>query len=84
MVPDGQSRYKRKNSRGERVNSLKLLQSKVSQLSKLPESFVSASATGYYQENTSKPQNELDTPGENFLSKVVIDWEKEMEKEFEK
>ena len=76
------SRYKRKILES-RVNSLKLLQSKVSQLSKLPESFVSASATGYYQENTSKPQNELDTPGENFLSKVVIDWEKEME-EFEK
>jgi len=73
------SRYKRKILES-RVNSLKLLQSKVSKLSKLPESFVSASATGYYQENTSKPQNELDLPGENFLSKVVIEWEKEMKK----
>ena len=73
------SRHKRKILES-RVNSLKLLQSKVSQLSKLPESFVSASATGYYQENTPKPQNELDLPGENFLSKVVIEWEKEMKK----
>ncbi len=73
------SRYKRKILES-RVNSLKLLQGKVSKLSKLPESFVSASATGYYQENTSKPQNELDLPGENFLSKVVIEWEKEMKK----
>ena len=73
------SRYKRKILES-RVNSLKLLQSKVSKLSKLPESFVSASATGYYQENTPKPQKELDIPGENFLSKVVIEWEKEMKK----
>ena len=76
------SRYKRKILES-RVNSLKLLQSKVSKLSKLPESFVSASATGYYQENTPKPQKESDKPGENFLSKVVIEWEKEMKK-FEK
>ena len=73
------SRYKRKILES-RVNSLKLLQSKVSKLSKLPESFVSASATGYYQENTPKPQKESDKPGENFLSKVVIEWEKEMKK----
>ena len=58
MVPDGQVGIKEKILES-RVNSLKLLQNKVSQLSKLPESFVSASATGYYQENTSKPQNEL-------------------------
>ena len=44
----------------------------------MPKSFISASATGYYKENTINPQKEDDISGDNFLSYVVQEWEKEI------
>ena len=47
-------------------------------MKELPKSFISASATGFYEVNTDNPQAETDLPGNNFLSDVVQQWEKEI------
>ena len=69
--------YKRKILES-RVNSTKLLYDKIKKLKHTPKSIVSASATGYYTNNTVNPQNESSKPGDDFLSKVVMKWEKEI------
>ena len=61
-----------------RVNSTRLLFDKIKKRKQLPKSFISASATGYYKENTINPQKEDDISGDNFLSYVVQEWEKEI------
>ena len=61
-----------------RVNSTRLLYDKIKDREQLPKSFISASATGYYKENTINPQSENDIAGDNFLSNVVQEWEKEI------
>ena len=61
-----------------RVNSTRLLFNKIKERKQLPKSFISASATGFYSENTLRPQKENDKPGNNFLSIVVKEWEKEI------
>ena len=71
------SNYKRKIL-DSRVNSTRLLFNKVKEMKKLPKSFISASATGFYEVNTDNPQAETDLPGNNFLSDVVQQWEKEI------
>ena len=69
------SNYKRKIL-DSRVNSTRLLFNKVKEMKELPKSFISASATGFYEVNTDNPQAETDLPGNNFLSDVVQQWEK--------
>ena len=71
------SNYKRKIL-DSRVNSTRLLFNKVKEMKELPKSFISASATGFYEVNTENPQVETDLPGNNFLSDVVQQWEKEI------
>ena len=71
------SNYKRKIL-DSRVNSTRLLFNKIKQMKELPKSFISASATGFYEVNTNNPQVETDLPGNNFLSDVVQQWEKEI------
>ena len=71
------SSYKRKIL-DSRVNSTRLLFNKVKEMKELPKSFISASATGFYEVNTDNPQAETDLPGNNFLSDVVQQWEKEI------
>ena len=71
------SNYKRKIL-DSRVNSTRLLFNKVKEMKELPKSFISASATGFYEINTDNPQVETDLPGNNFLSDVVQQWEKEI------
>ena len=71
------SKYKRKIL-DSRVNSTRLLFNKVKEMKELPKSFISASATGFYEVNTDNPQAETDLPGNNFLSDVVQQWEKEI------
>ena len=61
-----------------RINSTRLLFNKIKEREQLPKSFISASATGFYSENTVSPQKENDKPGNNFLSSVVKEWEKEI------
>ncbi len=69
--------YKKKllNSR---VDTTKLLFEKIKNLKIKPESFISASAIGYYKSDTSEPQEEKDLPGKSFLSKLVQEWEDEI------
>ena len=71
------SNYKRKIL-DSRVNSTRLLFNKVKEMKELPKSFISASATGFYEVNTDNPQAETDLPGNNFLSDGVQQWEKEI------
>ncbi|WP_439029250.1 TIGR01777 family oxidoreductase [Gordonia terrae] len=40
------------------------------------QTFVSASATGYYGDTGSRPATESDGPGEGFLADLVVDWER--------
>jgi len=63
-----------------RVDSTKLLFQKVKDLKIMPESFISASAIGYYESDTLEPQEENYLPGKSFLSKLVQQWEEEMSK----
>ncbi len=69
--------YKRKILES-RVNSTKLLFEKIKKMNIHPKSIISASATGYYKNNTLEPQNESSNPGDDFLSDVVVKWEKEV------
>ena len=71
--------YKKKllNSR---VDTTKLLFEKIKDLKIKPESFISASAIGYYKLDTLEPQEEKDLPGKSFLSKLVQEWEDEISK----
>ena len=63
-----------------RIDSTKLLFQKVKDLKVKPESFISASAIGYYEFDTLEPQEENDLPGKSFLSKLVKKWEQEIYK----
>jgi len=59
-----------------RVDSLKLLQSYISQINNKPQVLVSASAVGYYGMVTSDHIfNEEDKPVNDFLSETCIKWE---------
>ena len=54
----------------------KLVQVMSSSINK-PEVFISASASGYYGDTGIEWRGEDDSPGEDFLAKVCIAWEKE-------
>lgn len=63
-----------------RVESTKLLVDKISRLNNKPESFVVASGVGYYGNRGDEILSEDSKPGDDFLAKVCIDWEKEASK----
>ncbi len=64
-----------------RVLSTKLLYDKMKESGNRPKKFISASAIGFYGTETSeKIFTEEDGKGNDFLSKVVHDWEKEVQK----
>ena len=58
-----------------RVNSTKLLFDHIKKLKKMPDVYVGASASGYYEKNTKIKQIEKDKMGNDFLSEVVEKWE---------
>tara|TARA_Y100000748_G_C15489932_1_gene486111 strand:+ start:13 stop:927 length:915 start_codon:yes stop_codon:yes gene_type:complete len=58
-----------------RVNSTKLLFDHIKKLKKMPDVYVGASASGYYEKNTKIKQIEKDKMGKDFLSEVVEKWE---------
>jgi uncharacterized protein (TIGR01777 family) len=60
-----------------RVASTKLLVEIISQLNNKPESLIVASGVGYYGNRGDEILSEDSKPGEDFLAKVCIDWEKE-------
>ncbi|RPA66975.1 TIGR01777 family protein [Cyclobacteriaceae bacterium YHN15] len=64
-----------------RTNSTALLLQAIEKSDKKPEVFVSASAVGFYGFNTGNNLVDESSPsGNDFLAKVVIAWEKEVQK----
>lgn len=60
-----------------RIQSTRKLVQVMSSSNNKPEVFISASASGYYGDTGIEWRGEDDSPGEDFLAKVCIDWEKE-------
>lgn len=64
-----------------RIKSTKLLREKVAKWNPSLKKFISASAIGFYGEDTKEElMNEEAHRGEGFLADVVVDWEREIEK----
>ncbi len=63
-----------------RVDSTKYLIDIISKLKNKPESFIVSSAVGYYGNRGDEILNENSSAGNDFLSKVCVDWEKEAAK----
>jgi hypothetical protein len=63
-----------------RVKTTNLLFNRIKEADKKPQRIISASAIGYYGSITSeKVFNENDLPGNDFLSDVVVKWEKSVD-----
>lgn len=60
-----------------RILSTRNLVSSLGQLSDKPHVLVSASAIGYYGDRGEEDLYESSAPGEDFLAKVCVDWERE-------
>ena len=60
-----------------RINSTKQIAEAISLTTEKPESFITASAIGFYQYNDEKEFTEDSPPGDDFLSNLCKDWEKE-------
>ena len=64
-----------------RTQSTQLLYTAIQQAEKKPNTFISASAVGYYGFNTGTNLMEETSPsGDDFLAEVVLAWEKEVKK----
>ncbi|MGQ9618602.1 MAG: TIGR01777 family oxidoreductase [Candidatus Aminicenantia bacterium] len=63
-----------------RIQSTRNLIDTISRLRLKPEFLISASATGYYGDRGEDKIHENSPPGEDFLSELCIDWEKEVNK----
>jgi len=64
-----------------RTQSTQLLYTAIQQAEKKPNTFISASAIGYYGFNTgTNLMEETSLPGKDFLAEVVLAWEKEVKK----
>ena len=60
-----------------RIEGANLLFDKCVEFNVFPEMFISASAIGYYDtKNCEHIHKEIDVPGNNWVSKMVVDWEK--------
>ncbi|MEO6686416.1 MAG: TIGR01777 family oxidoreductase [Dyadobacter sp.] len=60
-----------------RTDSIELITRRLKHLKITPESFISASGSSYYGEDTGDIQHtEMSPPGKDFLSEVTIEWEK--------
>jgi len=66
---------KKKALQDSRVNSTKLLCESISRLDSPPNSFLCASAIGYYGEGGTKELEETALSGNSFLSHLCQDWE---------
>lgn len=58
-----------------RIETTKKLVNLISKSSKKPESFIVASAVGYYGLDVNKISDENALPSDDFLGKVCVDWE---------
>ncbi len=60
-----------------RTDSIELIARKLKEQKITPKSFISASGSSYYGEDTGDIQHtEMSPPGKDFLSEVTIEWEK--------
>ncbi len=62
--------------RSSRVTTTKNLANALSQIKYPPEVVINASAIGYYGDGKEKVFDESNAPGSDFLSQVVVEWEK--------
>ncbi len=64
-----------------RVKTTELLYSAIQKSDKKPQKIISASAIGYYGSKTSDHiYREEDAPGNDFLARTVVEWEKALDK----
>ncbi|RAI94938.1 TIGR01777 family oxidoreductase [Algoriphagus yeomjeoni] len=64
-----------------RIDSSKLLYTAVENATEKPNTFISASAVGYYGFNTGTSlMDEMHEPGSDFLARTVVAWENEVKK----
>lgn len=69
------SAEKKKAIRESRVKGTALLSDALTQLSRPPSVFLSASAIGYYGDRGDESLTEKSAPGKDFLSSVCVEWE---------
>ncbi|MEE8471671.1 MAG: TIGR01777 family oxidoreductase [Dehalococcoidia bacterium] len=67
----------RKSIYDSRILGAKSLVSSIKKLSQKPKVLISASAVGFYGDRGEEDLDESSAPGNDFLAKLCIDWEKE-------
>src|SRR5882724_5516361 len=67
---------KKRRIRESRVKGTKLLGDALANLTKPPQTFICASAIGYYGNRGDETLTESSAPGNDFLAEVCVEWEK--------
>lgn len=67
---------KKKRIRESRVKGTRLLGDALANLAKPPQTFICASAIGFYGDRGDEVLTEASAPGHDFLSDVCVEWEK--------
>jgi uncharacterized protein (TIGR01777 family) len=67
---------KKRRIRESRVKGTKLLGDALANLTKPPQTFICASAIGYYGNRGDELLTEASAPGDDFLADVCVEWEK--------
>lgn len=67
---------KKRKIRESRVKGTKLLGDALANLTKPPQTFICASAIGYYGNRGDEILTEASAPGDDFLADVCVEWEK--------
>lgn len=67
---------KKKRVRESRVKGTRLLGDALANLAKPPQTFICASAIGFYGDRGDEVLTEASAPGNDFLSDVCVEWEK--------
>lgn len=67
---------KKRSIRDSRVKGTQLLSKSLAQCSRPPAVFVSASAIGYYGDRNDELLTEASAPGDDFLARVCVEWER--------
>lgn len=69
----------KRNLYDSRINSTRFLVHTINRLEVPLKHFIQASAMGYYGDRGTQTVNEDDGPGDDFLSKLCVDWEQQSE-----